>query len=123
MTEFSASEPPPLSVPKLAQRWECSEGLIYKLIREKQLIAFRPGSLIRIRLAEVERFECQQQNHMPSRNSGTGSPSSGGKKTQKRGNGDGDGGSSTPKIGRAPRRKRAACGPQATIVHGPWAGS
>jgi excisionase family DNA binding protein len=50
-------DPPPYSVAKLAQRWECSEGLIYRLISSGALKCFRPGALIRIRAAEVERYE------------------------------------------------------------------
>lgn len=46
----------PYSVARLAERWECSERLIYKLIERGDLQCFRPGSLIRISAAEVERF-------------------------------------------------------------------
>ncbi|WP_082701931.1 helix-turn-helix domain-containing protein [Novosphingobium sp. FSW06-99] len=49
----------PMSVPQLATRWGCSDGLIYKLIKEGRLQCFRPGTLIRISVAEVERFEGQ----------------------------------------------------------------
>jgi len=51
----------PFSVPQVAERWGCSEGLVRKLIRSGELACFRPGTLIRIAAAEVERFECQQQ--------------------------------------------------------------
>jgi len=51
--------PRPLSVPQLAARWGCSDGLIYKLIKDGRLQCFRPGSLIRISMVEVERFEGQ----------------------------------------------------------------
>lgn len=54
----------PFSVPQLAHRWGCSEGLIRKMIRDGRLQCFRPGTLIRISAAEVERFECQQQAMM-----------------------------------------------------------
>lgn len=47
----------PLSVAQLAERWECSQGLVRKLIREGRLQSFRPGQLIRISAAEVERYE------------------------------------------------------------------
>lgn len=50
-------QPRPYSVPQLAARWGCSDGLIYKLIREGRLQCFRPGTLIRIPAAEVERYE------------------------------------------------------------------
>ncbi len=49
----------PYSVPQLAERWGCSEGLIRKLINTGELQCFRPGALIRISAAEVERYECQ----------------------------------------------------------------
>jgi excisionase family DNA binding protein len=48
---------PRYSVAKLARRWDCSEGLIYKLISNGTLKCFRPGTLIRIRASEVERYE------------------------------------------------------------------
>jgi len=44
----------------LAQRWECSESLVYKLIRQGLLRPIRVGTLIRISPEEVERFECSQ---------------------------------------------------------------
>jgi excisionase family DNA binding protein len=47
----------PLSVAQLAERWGCSQGLVRKLIREGRLQCFRPGQLIRIKAAEVERYE------------------------------------------------------------------
>ncbi|WP_084391161.1 helix-turn-helix domain-containing protein [Novosphingobium capsulatum] len=47
----------PLSVAQLAEHWECSQGLVRKLIREGRLLSFRPGQLIRISAAEVERYE------------------------------------------------------------------
>jgi excisionase family DNA binding protein len=114
--------PPPFSVPQLAQRWGCSEGLIRKLIRNKRLQCFRPGSLIRISVAEVERFECQQQmtTHGASNDSGEGSPSSGGKPPAEPE--PAAEGNSPRKIGRAPKRKRAASGAMGTILPGPWAG-
>lgn len=49
----------PYSVPGLASRWGCSEGIIRGLIRDKILAHFRIGTLIRIRASEVERFECR----------------------------------------------------------------
>lgn len=56
----------------LAKRWECSESLVYKLIRQGLLTPIRLGTLIRISPEEVERFECLQ-----SRDSGEAMPSSG----------------------------------------------
>jgi excisionase family DNA binding protein len=110
--------PPPFSVPQLAQRWGCSEGLIRKMIRDGQLQCFRPGTLIRIAAAEVERFECQQQmtTHGASNDSGEGSPSSG--ETETEGTED----NSPPRIARAPRRKRGPSGRAPNVVNGPWAG-
>ena len=59
-------------------RWGCSDGLIYKLIRSGDLHCFRPGVLIRIPVAEVERYECLASNeNTPSSDSGEGSPLSG----------------------------------------------
>ncbi|WP_143089604.1 helix-turn-helix domain-containing protein [Qipengyuania nanhaisediminis] len=49
----------PYSVPALAARWECSEGIIRGLIRNETLGHFRIGTLVRIRASEVERFECR----------------------------------------------------------------
>jgi len=44
----------PFSVPQLAHRWGCSEGLIRKMIRDGRLQCFRPGTLIRISAAKPE---------------------------------------------------------------------
>ena len=43
----------PFSVPQVAERWGCSEGLVRKLIRSGELACFRPGTLIRIAAAEA----------------------------------------------------------------------
>ena len=45
------------SVRKLAERWACSERLIYTVIGSGELRSFRPGNLIRISAAEVRTFE------------------------------------------------------------------
>lgn len=58
--------PRPFSVPQLAERWGCSQGLIRKLIRAGDLPCFRPGNLIRISAAEVERYETRQQDAQPT---------------------------------------------------------
>ncbi|MDK2756423.1 MAG: hypothetical protein KYX66_06775 [Blastomonas fulva] len=50
---------PPFSVRSLADRWECSEGLIRKMIRNGTLQSFTIGTLIRIPVSEVERIECK----------------------------------------------------------------
>jgi len=49
----------PYSVASLASRWECSEGIIRGLIRDRALDHFRIGTLVRIRATEVERYECR----------------------------------------------------------------
>lgn len=105
----------PFTVPSLAERWECSEGLIRKMIDRGELQAFRIGILIRIPADEVGRIECQ--NLTASNDSGEASPSSG-ETTQTPGVGEG----STPKIGRARKPRHAAFGQPATIHHGPWGG-
>jgi excisionase family DNA binding protein len=44
----------------LAERWECSERHVRNMIASGELPAFRlAGKLLRIRGADVERFECQ----------------------------------------------------------------
>lgn len=112
----------PFSVPQLAARWGCSEGLVRKLIRENRLRCFRPGALIRISATEVERFECQQMQEVsPTASSASeaGSLSFGQTKTL-----EGAAESSSKRqIARARRRKPAGNGKVATIHHGPWAGS
>lgn len=46
----------PFSVPQVAERWGCSEGLVRKLIRSGELACFRPGTLIRIAAADQKRL-------------------------------------------------------------------
>ena len=106
----------PFSVPQVAERWGCSEGLVRKLIRSGELACFRPGTLIRIAAAEVERFECQQQTiSTQSSASEVASPSS----TVKTESASED--NSRPKIGRAPRRRRGVSGSLAMgVIRGPW---
>lgn len=104
----------PYSVPALAERWECSEGLIRKMIGRGELASFRLGTLIRIHAAEVERVECQ--NLTASNDSGEDLPLSG--MTPESDGGEGY----TPKIGRARMPRRGASGSTATIHRGPWAG-
>lgn len=53
----STTTPPALSVRSLASRWGCSEGVVRKVIATGGLHAFRVGTLIRIPLSEVERYE------------------------------------------------------------------
>lgn len=47
------------TVATLAAEWECSEGVIRKAIADGELGCFRLGTLIRIPVEEVRRFECQ----------------------------------------------------------------
>ena len=48
----------PYSVATLAARWGCSDDVVRRLIAEGHLQSFRVGDLIRVRAAEVERYEC-----------------------------------------------------------------
>lgn len=108
--------PTAYTVAKLAARWECSTGVIYRLIDDGKLACFRVGNLIRIRAGEVERFECQTTQ---SKASGEGSPSSGPETlpNPSRPPATVGEGPLPPKIGRAPRRKPAVFGKQPTPVH------
>lgn len=99
----------PFSPETLAERWNCSAGLIYKLVRDGSLQSFRPGTLIRISAAEVERFECQTT---ASNDCGEGSPLS--IATEESGSDD----NSPPRIGRARRQKPESCGQGLTIARG-----
>lgn len=54
------------SVAQLAERWGCSEGHLYGLIRAHELNAFKIGQLLRIRAEEVERIECASSNIVES---------------------------------------------------------
>lgn len=47
------------TVSTLADEWQCSEGVIRKLIANGELGCFRLGTLIRIPIEEARRFECQ----------------------------------------------------------------
>jgi excisionase family DNA binding protein len=69
------------TVATLAEAWECSEGVIRKLIAHGELGCFRLGALIRIPAEEVERFECQ---NLPSSGSEARGPQSGATKRDKR---------------------------------------
>src|ERR1044072_1061891 len=97
---------PPFTVRALADRWECSQGVIRKIIDRGDLNAFRIGVLIRITAAEVERYEqCQitrssdSAADMPSYT--TSAPSA-------------TDASLNRVIGRAPRRRRAPSGKRPT---------
>lgn len=89
--------PVAFSVPSLAARWDCSEGLIRKMIDRGELQSFRLGVLIRVPAAEVERVECQSLTQSSA--SEADSPLSG-MRTE-----SAVAAVSTPKIGRARRRR------------------
>lgn len=103
--------PRPYSVPALAQRWQCSEGLIRKMIGRGELSAFRLGVLIRIPASEVAKVEC----YTASNDSEADMPLSGATTES------GEGERSMPRIDRARRPKHAAYGKRATVHRGPWA--
>lgn len=104
------------TVASLAAAWECSEGVIRKMIAAGQLRSFRIGTLIRIPADEVERYECLTT---ASNDSEADLPASG-----RTGTADGiDSGLMRP-TGLARRRRRGATGDQGATVHrGPWGGS
>lgn len=101
------------TVASLAQEWQCSEGVVRKLIANGELGCFRLGVLIRIPAEEVARF----QNTLSS-GSGEAMPASGETRM-------GDGGASgfTPRTALAPRQRPVGAGRSATVSRGPWAGS
>jgi excisionase family DNA binding protein len=45
------------SVAQLAERWGCSDGHLYGMIRRGELHAFNLGTLLRVRVEEVEQIE------------------------------------------------------------------
>lgn len=51
--------PRPFSVNGLAEHWDCSPSMVRKLINQGRLGHFRLGILIRIPVAAVEEFECE----------------------------------------------------------------
>lgn len=101
------------TVATLAEAWDCSEGVIRKLIDEGKLLHFRVGILIRISAEEVRRFECQ---NTPSSDLEADTPSS--TETPP----DHDTGSDfAPRIALGLKRKLGADGRQGATVHrGPW---
>lgn len=54
---FDPEMPPPYTVERLAERWECSPNQVRKVIDQGRLAHFRIGILIRIPQAAVEEFE------------------------------------------------------------------
>lgn len=57
---------PAYSVSSLAERWSCSTGLVRKLIHGGQLAAARYGNLLRIKAAEVDRYEGARPQYSPT---------------------------------------------------------
>ena len=46
----------------LAERWACSQDLLYAMVRRGEIKVFRVGHATRISAAEVERIENQTQS-------------------------------------------------------------
>jgi excisionase family DNA binding protein len=70
MTTSTSDDRPAYSPRTLAERWECSDSLVRKLIKEGKLTAFTFGNLVRIKAAEVDRYEGvsrPQQNPEPTK--------------------------------------------------------
>jgi excisionase family DNA binding protein len=100
------------TVASLARQWECSEGVIRKLIGKGQLRAFRIGVLIRIPADEVERFECQ---NIPSNDSAVDMQPSGEAPTES----DTGNGFMQP-IGLGRKQRLGGDGAPGVIHRGPW---
>lgn len=50
----------PLTPAEVAERWQCSERKVYYMIQRGALPAFNlDGKLLRLRLKDVEEFECR----------------------------------------------------------------
>lgn len=101
----------PFTASTLAARWECSEGLIYKMIAQGRLRSFRIGTLIRISQEEVERFECS-----PCSGSEEDLPKSGETVTE-----NDTAEPWTPQIGKGRKRKPVGFGLRDNVASGPWA--
>jgi len=97
----------------LAERWQCSESLIRKMVKAGQLQKLPLGALVRISADEVRRFECNTR----SSDSEAGSLWSG--ETQESAAAE----PSTPPIGRARKPRPGEFGKPGTVHRGPWAGS
>lgn len=104
------------TIATLAREWECSEGVIRKLVASGALGSFRIGTLIRIPADEVQRFECQ---NIASNDSAAASPVSG--ETDR----EPDTGSGYMRPTGLERRRRLGAdgASKATVHRGPWAGS
>jgi excisionase family DNA binding protein len=103
------------TVATLAERWDCSQGVIRKLIADNRLACFRVGTLIRISVEEVRRFECQ---NIASNDSAADMPSSIETTPE-----SGTGNSFERPTALGLKRKHEGDGRRATVHHGPWAGS
>lgn len=103
------------TVASLAREWECSEGVIRKLVAAGTLRHFRIGTLIRIPADEVARFECQS---IASNDSAEDMPASGEMPTE-----SDDASGYTRPTGLERRRRLGGDGAGATIHRGPWAAS
>ena len=103
------------TVASLAAEWDCSEGVIRKLIADEKLACFRIGTLIRIPAEEVRRFECQ---NIPCNDSSADMPSS--IETPEESDTESD---FRPRIVLGRKRRLGGDGPQGATVHrGPWGG-
>ncbi len=103
------------TVASLAKEWDCSEGVIRKLIANGDLGSFRLGALIRIPADEVTRFECQ---NIASNDSGDRMPACGEAQTE-----SATACGYTRPIGLARKQRQGGDGTMATVRRGPWAGS
>ncbi|MFC9549823.1 helix-turn-helix domain-containing protein [Rhodococcus sp. NPDC056960] len=56
-----------VSVKQLAERWDCNEMAVYRLVQSEKLPALRIGQAIRIPIAAVEQYEAENTT-------GTGKP-------------------------------------------------
>ena len=95
------------TVASLAAEWNCSEGTIRKAIASGKLYCFKLGSLIRIPVEEVKRFECQ---NTPFNDCAEDMPSSGATKPAN------VAGSPLKLPIAPPRKRRRAAGGSATLA-------
>jgi excisionase family DNA binding protein len=57
--------PRPYTPESLAERWQCSKGFVYRMLKSGQLQGFKVGGkLWRIRHEVVEEFEARQDNQI-----------------------------------------------------------
>ena len=77
MTTYQHFEPKAVSPAKLAERWDCSERHIRNMIERGEIPSFRlGGKLLRVKMEDVERFECQtnQPGESPDSTENAASP-------------------------------------------------